>query len=141
ALRPRTWQLVLVENPKAHWPSPYLQLDTAIQEPPQRVVLLPGRRPRRQRSATRLGVVPALLVSRCCGCVSLVDGAEPRAPWLRMTELTEEFVARAATESPVLHHFRHVDVGVERIELCQPSRVRVRWHIHAHHVDGVRWLV
>src|SRR6266851_5545036 len=120
----------------------HLELDAAIDEPPQGVVLLPGGRPRGERAVTRLGVgiAPALLVGLRGGCIGLIDRTEPGASRLRMAERAVEFEARAARVPAARHDFRHVNVRVERVELRQPSLVRVEGDIHADHEDGVRGL-
>ena len=119
-----------------------LEIDTAIDKPPQGIVLLPGGGPRGERAVTRLGggLVPALLIGLCGGCIGLIDRTEPGASRLWMAKRAVQFPARAVRVPAALHDFRHVDVGVEGIELRQLSFVRVGRDIHADHEDGVRGL-
>src|SRR5262249_9111341 len=120
----------------------HLDFDAAIDEPPQSVVLLPGGRPRGERTLTRLGrgIAPALLIDLRGSGIGLIDGTEPGAFRLWMAEGAVQFPARAARVPAALHDFRHVDVRVEGVELRQPGSVRVGGDIHADHEDGVRGL-
>jgi len=122
------------------WSKVRLQLDAAIDKPPQGIVLFPGGGPRGERAVTRLrgGLTPALLIGLCGGCIGLIDGAEPRTARLRMAKRAVEFKARAACVPAARHDLRDVDVRVERVELRQAGLVRVGRDIHADHEDGVR---
>ena len=93
----------------------YSELNAAIDEPPQSVVLLPGGRPRGEWAVARLGggIAPALLVGLRGGFIGLIDRTEPGASRLWMAERAVEFPSRAVRVPAARHDFRHVDVRVE----------------------------
>src|SRR5215475_6651156 len=63
------------------WLKVHLELNAAIDEPPQRIVLLPAGWPRGERALTRLGggIAPARLVGLRSGFIGLIDRTEPGA--------------------------------------------------------------
>src|SRR5262245_6547292 len=87
------------------WLKLQLERNAAIDKPPQRVVLLPGGRPRGEWAVTRLGggIAPALLVGLRDGFIGLIDRTEPGASRLLMAERAVAFPSRAA-RVPVTRH-------------------------------------